>query len=86
MTAIRTGGESPQVAVVASRRVGGAVDRNRARRRLRAALEPLVRSVPGDVAAVVAATPETNHMNFQELGESVARALRTSRTAAASRG
>ena len=68
-------GESglPQVGVVASRRVGGSVTRNRAKRRLREALTR-VELMP-DTAYVVIASPGVVTMGFDrlvsELGEAI---------------
>ena len=63
----------PQVGIVASRRVGGAVVRNRAQRRLREAL--LRVELMPDKAYVVIASPGVVTMGFdrlvRELGEAV---------------
>ena len=55
----------PRVGIVAGKRVGSAVDRNRAKRRLRAAL----RSLPlwEDTAYIVVASPRVNTARFAEL-------------------
>lgn len=65
----------PRIAVVASRRVGGSVVRNRARRRLRAAVDPVLKVMTPGSAAVLAATPETPTMDFQKLAVSVRSSL-----------
>jgi ribonuclease P protein component len=65
----------PQLAVVASRRVGNAVDRNRARRRLRAALDHQIERVPRGMVGVVAARGPARQMNFQDLEASIASLL-----------
>ena len=75
VTGLVEGTAEPRIAVVASRRVGGAVVRNRARRRLRAAIGGLVPALRSGAIAVVAATPETPTMNFQELEVSVGRGV-----------
>jgi len=55
----------PQVGIVASRRVGGAVTRNRAKRRIR---ESLLRvELRRDTAYVVVATPDVATMEFDRL-------------------
>lgn len=73
MTGLIDGTAPPRIAVVASKRVGGSVVRNRARRRLRAAIEPFIASMrPGSVA-VIAATPDTPTLDFQKLAEELAR-------------
>jgi ribonuclease P protein component len=55
----------PQVGIVASRRVGGAVTRNRAKRRLREALMRV--ELRPDTAYVVVATPGVATMGFDHL-------------------
>ena len=64
---ICAGGENglPQVGIVASRRVGGAVTRNRAKRRLREALKRV--ELRQDTAYVVVASPDTAGMGFDHL-------------------
>ena len=64
---IETGSARPQVAVIASRKVGSAVQRNKARRRLQAAVVPLLRDMPVATKVVVVATTKTGHMDFQKL-------------------
>ncbi|HVL91279.1 MAG TPA: ribonuclease P protein component [Actinomycetota bacterium] len=75
VTGIVEGDSAPRVAIVASRRVGGAVVRNRARRRLRAALGGALPFMKPGSVAVVAATPETPSLDFQILEDSVRRGL-----------
>jgi len=71
-----TGGERglPQVGIVASRRVGGAVARNRAKRRLREALMRV--GLKTDTAYVVIASSGVVTMRFDnlvsELGAAIA--------------
>ena len=66
---------SPQVGIVASRRIGNAVRRNRAKRRLREALMGV--DLEPDTAYVVIAPPGAATMEFGELtrrlGEAVDR-------------
>ncbi|MFV9672659.1 MAG: ribonuclease P protein component [Acidimicrobiia bacterium] len=64
---IRAGGERgvPQVGIVASRRVGGAVSRNRAKRRLREALRRV--ELKPDTAYVVIASPGVVTTGFDHL-------------------
>lgn len=69
-------GGPPRVAVVAGRKAGGAVARNRAKRRLRAAIGPLVEQLELGTEAVVGATSRTNEVSFQELEAQVAGVLR----------
>lgn len=73
MTGLIEGDGPPRVAVVASRRVGGSVVRNRARRRLRAAITPCLPGMRPGAVAVVAATADTPHQNFQKLVDEVCR-------------
>ena len=56
---------APQVGIVASRRVGGAVTRNRAKRRLREALMRV--ELRQDTAYVVVASPDVATMGFEHL-------------------
>jgi ribonuclease P protein component len=64
---IHAGGERgvPQVGIVASLRVGGAVSRNRAKRRLREALTRV--ELKPDTAYVVVASPDVVTMRFDDL-------------------
>ena len=57
----------PQVAFVAGRRVGNAVDRNRAKRRLREATARA--GLCDDMAYIVIAQPGVNDASFDELVE-----------------
>ncbi|MEA3502737.1 MAG: ribonuclease P protein component [Actinomycetota bacterium] len=67
----------PQVGIVASRRVGGAVARNRARRRLREAL--LRVELMPDTAYVVIASAGAGTMDFEELVSELGSAIAASR-------
>lgn len=69
------GDAAPRVAIVASRKVGGAVVRNRARRRLRAAVDEALSNLKPGVVAVVAATADTPTLDFHKLADSVCRSL-----------
>ncbi|MHB8510773.1 MAG: ribonuclease P protein component [Actinomycetota bacterium] len=60
------------VAIVANRSVGSAVDRNKAKRRLRAAIAPMLTKLKGGIDAVYAATPATSRVSFQNLVVDVA--------------
>ncbi len=55
----------PEVGIVAARRVGNAVERNRAKRRLRAALDGV--DLAPDTAYVVIASRDVVDMEFDEL-------------------
>lgn len=67
MTVVVAGFEPgpPAVAVVAGKRVGNAVRRNRAKRRLRAALEHV--DVADDTAYIVIAGPAVGDVEFERL-------------------
>lgn len=70
-------GRRPRVAFVTAKTVGGAVERNRARRRLRAALEGLDL---GGRDLIVTARPSARTAPFGGLREDVAGALARLRT------
>jgi ribonuclease P protein component len=61
-----------RVGVSAARGLGGAVQRNRAKRRLREAIRRLRNSMRPGIDAVFVATTETTSVPFQELVDSVA--------------
>jgi ribonuclease P protein component len=66
------------VAYAITKRVGGAVERNRLRRRLRAVLADLAREAPGSVpqgALLVSAGPESSGRGPEELRNDVKRLL-----------
>ena len=72
LAAPSTGARRPRVAFVTAKTVGGAVERNRARRRLRAALEGL------DLAGrdlILTARPSARTAKFAGLREDIAAAL-----------
>jgi ribonuclease P protein component len=54
-----------QVGFVAGRRIGGAVERNRAKRRLRAAMARV--PLPPGASFIVVASPGVNEASFQKL-------------------
>ena len=69
-------GADPRVAFAVDRSVGGAVVRNRVRRRLREALRALHRSgaLPGG-AYLVRVSPAAAELDFRELGAHLASAV-----------
>jgi ribonuclease P protein component len=69
----------PEVGIVAARRVGSAVQRNRAKRRIRAALESV--DLQCDTAYIVVASPDVVSMAFDELVRRVRAATAAPRVA-----
>jgi ribonuclease P protein component len=64
----------PRIAYAIGRKVGGAVERNRLRRRLRAIVGQLAPSLrPG--AYLIGASPEVTHLSVGELQTTVTRAM-----------
>lgn len=72
----RRGVGPPGVAFLAGRRVGGAVERNRARRVLREAFRTSDADVTGLEALIFIATDRTGAVPFHELKSAVAAAVR----------
>jgi ribonuclease P protein component len=67
-----TGESRPaRVGVSASRGLGGAVERNRAKRRLREVIRPIRDTLRSGVDVVFVATVATRAVAFQELADSV---------------
>ncbi|HYA69287.1 MAG TPA: ribonuclease P protein component [Acidimicrobiales bacterium] len=64
----------PRVGYAVGKRVGGAVERNHVRRRLRAAVAEVAQDVPPGVY-LVAAGPEAGGIGFEELKRTVAAAM-----------
>ena len=56
-----------KIAVTATRAVGGAVDRNRAKRRLRAAAATISADMRQGFMTIYGSTSETRRVNFQKL-------------------
>lgn len=62
-------------AMVAGRRIGTAVRRNRARRRMREALRGMLSEIRGGADVVLAARQETADVDFRVLQQAIHRAL-----------
>lgn len=58
-------GEGPRLGLSVSRKVGGAVDRNRVKRLLREAFDAAVRELPADHDVVVVARPDARELAEQ---------------------
>lgn len=69
-------GVSPRVGLIVSRQVGGAVVRNRVKRRLRAVLRRHLSAVPADIDLVVRAQASAARAASSEMEADVASALR----------
>ncbi len=68
-------GQPPRVGFVVSKAVGGAVVRNRVKRRLRAALAARLTGIPAGVDVVVRAQPAAGTAGFGELDADLERLL-----------
>ncbi|HEX9776049.1 MAG TPA: ribonuclease P protein component [Actinomycetota bacterium] len=64
-----------RVGVTASKRVGPAVHRNRAKRRIREAVRTILPEVPNGCALVVIAKPEADRVDFHILEEELRSAI-----------
>lgn len=66
----------PRVGVVVGRSLGGAVRRNRAKRRLRAAMHPLMPLIPAGHDLILIARPALLEATFREVQETLQALLR----------
>lgn len=71
--------EHPRFGVSAGRAIGGAVKRNRAKRRLRAALRQAAAEVAAGWDLILVARPGTNHAKWPDLLAAVNQLLRRAR-------
>ncbi len=67
---------SPRLGLSVSRKVGGAVNRNKVRRRLKEIFRSSVMSLPGGADFVISARPPAAEASFEELNDEFLRSLR----------
>lgn len=65
---VKNRNETVRIGFSVSKRVGNAVQRNRAKRRMRAALTPLLPRIAGGFNVIFVAKPEVLEAPFSELG------------------
>jgi ribonuclease P protein component len=66
---------TPQLGITCARKIGNAVVRNRAKRRLRAAARPFVSSLRGGARVVLQATPSSAGVEWEKLEDDLRAAL-----------
>ena len=79
----QTGNAHSIAGFAVSRAVGGAVIRNRVKRRLRAIMSELLPSLPDGTAVVIRALPRAAEVDYARLHDDVADAVATARRKAA---
>ncbi len=67
---------SPRLGLSVSKKVGGAVKRNKVRRRLKEIFRSSVESLPNDADFVISARPSAAEASFEELNDEFLRSLR----------
>lgn len=67
---------SPRLGLSVSKKVGGAVNRNKVRRRLKEIFRSSVMSLPGGADFVISARPPAAEASFEELNDEFLRSLR----------
>lgn len=82
----RNGGAAPRFGFIVTKSVGGAVTRNRVRRRLRAACREMLPAVPAGMDVVVRALPGCDQIDWvtllAEIAEGIGKSMTTSATGA----
>jgi ribonuclease P protein component len=78
MRSLRTDGGAPRIGIATSKALGGAVERNRVRRRLRALVREHYGSLPSGLDLLVIARPEAARATWTELRDACASLLRRS--------
>ena len=73
---VRSRNETVRVGFSVSKRVGNAVQRNRAKRRMRAALTPLLPRIPGGYNVIFVAKPDVLEAPFETLGKQMETLIR----------
>ena len=78
MRTMRTDGPTARVGIATPKTLGGAVERNRVRRRLRALVREHYGTLPSGIDLLVIARPETARATWTELRDAFATLLRRS--------